>query len=82
MGAVTAMNPYSTYTLGTTSEAWYVLEQAPAGWQGSEMAGRTVEVNGVVVALGQSSLPASINGKWYFHFTAGEHSWASWSWWP
>jgi hypothetical protein len=82
LSAIIASNPYQTYTLATTGEAWYVLNQAPKGWQGSEMAGRTASVNGVSVVLGANSLPAAVNGKWYFKFSAGQHSWASWSWWP
>jgi hypothetical protein len=80
--AVPASNPYGAYTLGTTGEAWYVLDRPIAGWQGSEMAGRTVEVNGIAVSLGQKPLPAAIDGKWYVRFSTGTHSWASFSWWP
>ena len=70
-----------TLTLGTTGEAWYVLTKLPVGWQGSEMAGRTIDVNGIRVALGGGLPAAAKDGKWYFRFSAGSHSWASWSWW-
>jgi len=81
LGATVADVPTQAYTLNTTGDAWFVLSQSASGWQGSEMAGRTVEVNGVAVTLGQSTLPPASGGKWYFHFSSGDHSWASWSWW-
>ena len=81
LSAISANNPYQTYTLGTVGETWYVLNKAPSGWQGSEMAGRTVSVNGVDIAFG-ASLPAAVNGLWYIKFSAGQNTWASWSWWP
>jgi len=80
--AVVASTSNRTYTLNSTGDVWYVLDRVPAGWQGSEMAGRTVKVNGVAVAIGKTNWPAASDGKWYVHFSAGTHSWASWSWWP
>ena len=41
------------------------------------MAGKSIFVNGVQVQPGEVPLPAKVNGKYYFHFTAGEHPWAS-----
>jgi hypothetical protein len=80
--AVAASTANQTYTLGSTGDVWYVMDRIPAGWQGSEMAGRTLEVNGVAVAMGATGWPAASGAKWYVHFSAGTHSWASWSWWP
>jgi hypothetical protein len=81
-GALPALQPYQTNNLGTTGEVWFVTETLPRGWQASEMANRTIEVNGIAMSFGQTPLPPSTNGKWYFHFSPGTHSWASWSWWP
>ena len=65
----------------TTGEKWFVVTDAIYGWQASEVAGRTIRVNGVVVTPGQMPLPAPIDGKRYFHFSAGDRPWASWSFW-
>lgn len=62
--------------------AWYVIDSGPiAGWQLSDGAGRTVTVNGVQVSPGQVPLTANAEGKYYFHFSAGDYTWATWSWW-
>ncbi len=45
------------------------------------MAGRTIRVNGVVVTPGQMPLPPAVNGSYYFQFSAGSFSWASWNFW-
>lgn len=73
--------PSSPMTLNTTGEKWYVLSGKPAGWQASEIAGRTLSVNGVVLPAGATFPVAAADGKWYLRFSAGEHAWASWSWW-
>lgn len=79
--AIIATTQYNPYSLGTTSEVWYVMNRIPQGWQANEMAGRTISVNGVTVTAGQTNWPAAVNGKWYIQFSPGAHSWASWSWW-
>jgi len=66
---------------GTTGERWFVVSQNINGWQASEMAGRTLRVNGVVVTAGEMPLPAALNGAYYFQFSAGNFPWASWSFW-
>lgn len=68
-------------TLNTVNEKWYVLSQKPSGWQASEIAGRTLSVNGIALTAGSTFPSAASDGKWYLHFSAGEHTWASWSQW-
>lgn len=65
----------------TTGEQWFVVSQNINGWQASEVAGRTIRVNGVVLAPGQMPPPATANGSYYFQFSAGSFPWASWSFW-
>lgn len=64
----------------TTGERWFVVSQQVNGWQASNVAGRTISVNGVGVSPGQT-LPAAIDGKLYFSFSEGGVNWASWSFW-
>ncbi|HSQ40950.1 MAG TPA: hypothetical protein VLM37_01580, partial [Fibrobacteraceae bacterium] len=68
-------------TLNTTGEVWYKVTSSISGWQASEVQGRTIYVNGEEVQAGEFPLPESVNGTYYFRFTEGEHSWASWSLW-
>jgi hypothetical protein len=66
----------------TLGERWFVVTGPINGWQASETAGRTIRVNGVVVTPGQMPLPPAVNGTtYYFDFSAGSRSWASWSFW-
>jgi hypothetical protein len=80
LGAI-QVNKYQTMNLGTTNDVWFVVDQSIAGWQASEMSGRSAMVNGIAVSFGQMPLPAAVNGKYYFHYSAGAHPWASWSMW-
>lgn len=66
---------------GTTGERWFVVNTNINGWQASEVQGRTIRVNGVVVTPGQMPLPPAVNGNYYFQFTAGNNNWSSWSFW-
>jgi hypothetical protein len=66
---------------GTTGERWFVVSQHINGWQASEMEGRSIRVNGILVTPGQMPPPAAANGSYYFQFSAGSFSWASWSFW-
>jgi hypothetical protein len=68
-------------SFNTTGEIWFVINENPNGWQASEVQGRRIYVNGVQVTSGQMPLPAAINGRRYFRFTAGDRTWASWSFW-
>lgn len=71
----------SPMTLGSEGEKWYVLPEKPQGWQASEIAGRLLSINGISVGAGDVFPAAASDEKWYLKFSAGEHSWASWSWW-
>jgi hypothetical protein len=83
-GACMSAEPVARYenqVLNTTGERWYVVEDVVAGWQASEVAGRDIYVNGVKLQPGQMPLPARVNGKYYFRFTPGLYTWASWGFW-
>ncbi len=75
------LSPQTNAVLNTTGERWYVVSGNVNGWQASEMAGRTIKVNGVTLNPGQMPLPAKVNGNYYFHFSSGNNDWASWSYW-
>lgn len=65
--------------IGTT-EKTYLLSGAITGWQASNTSGRQIYVNGVPVTAGQWPLPPkTMDGKYYFTFTAGGLSSANWS---
>lgn len=72
---------WTPMTLNTTAEKWYMLSQKPSGWQASEMAGRTISINGSPLSAGAPFPAATADGKWFLRFSAGDHTWASWSWW-
>jgi hypothetical protein len=72
---------YQNAVLNTTGEKWFVVDDMILGWQASESAGRIISVNGIVLQPGQMPLPPRVNGKYYFHFSAGTYSWAAWSFW-
>jgi hypothetical protein len=62
-------------------ERWFVVSGEITGWQGSGMNARTITVNGENVSPGQMPLPPVVDGKRYFHFSAGSEPWAAWSFW-
>lgn len=66
---------------GTTGAIWFVASDDLAGWTTSSLDGRTIEVNGENVASGQTPLPPSVDGFYYFHFGPGQFPWASWTYW-
>jgi hypothetical protein len=75
------VNRYENAVLNTTGERWFYATDFIAGWQASESTGRILTVNGSVVSPGQMPLPPKVDGKYYFHFSAGDFSWAAWSFW-
>jgi hypothetical protein len=80
--SATAINrDQSSGSFGTTGERWFVVSTNVNGWQASEVQGRTIRVNGVVMTPGQMPLPPAVNGNYYFQFTAGSNNWSSWSFW-
>lgn len=84
-GACASATSLSRYVnsgpFGTTSERWFVVTDNISGWQASQVAGRTITVNGVVVTPGQLPLPAKVDGAYHFQFSGGSYTWASWSFW-
>jgi len=81
LNATPLVRQQNSGSFGTTGERWFVVSQNINGWQASEMAGRTIRVNGTPVTPGQMPLPAAVNGSYYFQFSAGNFDWASWSFW-
>jgi hypothetical protein len=63
----------------TTGAVCYVVNSNIAGWGCSNIAGRTVTVNGTSVTCGQLPLPGS--APYTFNFSAGSYTWASFYWW-
>jgi hypothetical protein len=83
-GGCLSAQPVSRYqnaVFNTTGERWFVVKDIVTGWQASEIAGRTISVNGIAVSAGQMPLPPRVNGKYYFQFSPGTYSWAAWSFW-
>ena len=66
---------------GTNGDVWFVAEAPINGWQASNINGRTITVNGVVVSMGGPLPDPAADGKFYFHFSAGSYSYATWSYW-
>lgn len=84
LGACEGATPLSRYENSGafgSGERWFVVSQDINGWQGSQMPGRTITVNGVTMTAGEMPLPAKVDGVYYFQFSAGDFSWASWSFW-
>ena len=69
-----------TGNLNTTGTACYKTTQNISGWGCSSFQGRTVKVNGALVACG-GALPPKVNGANYFDVSAGAYTWASIYWW-
>jgi len=85
MGGVSAPTPLAkganSNNIGT-DEKTYVVTTLIAGWQASNITGRQIYVNGVAVTPGQWPLPPrTMDGKYYFTFSAGGLVFASWSIW-
>jgi len=67
--------------LGTTSAACYRTNVTIAGWQCSNFDGRTVTVDGAVLACGTVPSGTWTDGYVYFAISAGTYSYASFSFW-
>lgn len=76
--AISASN--NTGNFNTTGKVCYKTTQNISGWGCANFQGRTVKVNGVVVACG-GALPPKVNGANYFDVSAGAYTWASIYWW-
>lgn len=68
-------------SFGTNAAVWFEATAPVNGWQASNTAGRTITVNGVVVTPGGALPSPTPEGKYYFHFSAGAYSYATWSYW-
>ena len=77
----TPLSRYQNSGFLGTGERWFVVTDEPNGWQPTNVQGRQIRVNGVLVTSGQMPLPAKLDGKRYFQFTAGSLNYASWSFW-
>lgn len=77
----TPLSRYQNSGFLGTGERWFVVTEEPNGWQATNVTGRQIRVNGVLVTPGQMPLPAKVDGKRYFQFTAGSLNYASWSFW-
>ena len=70
----------NTGNFETTGAVCYKVSSNIAGWGCSNMTGRTLLVNDQAVTCG-GTLPAKVNGAYYFEVSAGEYPWASIYWW-
>jgi hypothetical protein len=67
-------------TLNTEDSVCYEISGSINGWNAWDLGNRTIQVNGTTVSSGES-LPAQIEGKYYFYFSAGTPSWNGWTYW-
>jgi len=65
---------------GTTGEFCFRTPDNITGWGCSNLTGRTLKVNGVTTTCGAASLPAKVNGYYYFDASAGSVDYASIYW--
>ncbi|HYD42028.1 MAG TPA: glycoside hydrolase family 6 protein [Anaeromyxobacter sp.] len=70
---------WNTGNFNTTGAVCFRTTQSVRGWGCSNMAGRTVSVNGVAVSCGAGPfpLPKAADGYTYFSATAGQYPYAS-----
>ncbi|HYD41894.1 MAG TPA: glycoside hydrolase family 9 protein [Anaeromyxobacter sp.] len=85
-GTTPCANPvtfsWNTGNFNTTGAVCYRASQQIFGWNCSNMAGRTVSINGTAVATcGGGALPKHTDGYTYFAVSAGQYPWASISVW-
>jgi hypothetical protein len=86
VGTTPCANPksfeWATGNFDTTGAVCYRAAQPIYGWNCSNMAGRTVSINGTAVSTcGGGPLPKYTDGYTYFSATAGQYPWASISVW-
>jgi len=67
-------------SFGTTGAVCFRTADNIQGWACSNMTGRTIKVNGVVLTCGAVPLPAKVNGYYYFDASAGGVDYASIYW--
>jgi hypothetical protein len=74
---------WNTGNFGTTGAVCYRASQTIYGWNCSNMAGRTVSINGgpASATCGGGALAKHTDGFTYFSVSAGQYPWASISVW-
>ena len=71
----------STGSFGTKEAFCFRTPDNIAGWNCSNLDGRTLKVNGTTATCSALPLPAKVNGYYYFDATAGTYDYASIQWW-
>jgi hypothetical protein len=77
---ITGTGSGNSGNFGTTGEFCFRTPDNITGWNCSNFTGRTLKVNGVTTTCGAASLPAKVNGYYYFDATAGGVDYASIYW--
>jgi len=70
----------NTGNFGTKSALCFRTKSTISGWGCSNLDGRTIKVNNVIVNCGAMPLPAKVNGYYYFDVSAGSYEYASIYW--
>jgi len=77
---ITASGSGNSGSFGTTGAFCFRTPDNISGWDCSNFTGRTLKVNGVTTACAAKSLPAKVNGYYYFDASAGGVDYASIYW--
>jgi hypothetical protein len=77
---ITGSGSGNSGNFGTTGPFCFRTPDNITGWNCSNFTGRTLKVNGVTTTCGAASLPAKVNGYYYFDATAGGVDYASIYW--
>lgn len=77
---ITGTGSANTGNFGTTGPFCFRTPDNISGWGCSNLTGRTLKVNGVTTTCGAASLPAKVNGYYYFDVSAGSVDYASIYW--
>ena len=77
---ITGSGSGNSGSFGTTGAYCFRTPDNVSGWNCSNFTGRTLKVNGVTTTCGAASLPAKVNGYYYFDATAGGVDYASIYW--
>jgi hypothetical protein len=77
---ITGSGSGNSGNFGTTGAFCFRTPDNITGWNCSNFTGRTLKVNGVTTTCGAASLPAKVNGYYYFDATAGGVDYASIYW--
>jgi choice-of-anchor A domain-containing protein len=81
LGFATLSKNQNSNNLGE-GERWFKVTDAVAGWQVSNLASRTITVNGIATTAGGTLPPRNTaDNAWYFRFSAGVPAWTAWSFW-